>query len=348
LRVAAGKRFRPVTRDPLKDQFMLRTFMVGLAAASLVVTLALPVAAATLREDFATDPAARGWSIAGDASLFHWDPTNQNLAATWDSAKTNTYFYLPLHTALTRDDDFRLQFDLRLQDIAIGTNPGKDSTFQIALGLINLGQAIGPHYFRGTGTNTPNLVEWDYFPDSGFGATLSAVLISTTNAWATSFNSPAALMPDTTYHFDLNYTAATQTLQVTMTDGTTTTPLLPAVIKDPFGDVAVDSLAVSSYTDAGQDPMWAGSVLAHGTVDNLVLDLPTPPVRRHVGALTAGAWQARFTGWTGWRYTLEVSHDLKTWTAVGLAVSGTGLRQTLSDPQPASDRAFYQILAEPE
>ncbi len=325
---------------------MLKTFVSELAAASLFCCALPPAGAATIQEDFTTDPATRGWSAAGDAALFHWDATNQDLAVTWDSSQTNSFFYLPLHTALTRDDDFRLQFDLRLQDIAIGTTPGKDSTFEIALGLVNLAQATGPGYLRGTGTDSPNLVEWDYFPDSGFGATVSAVMISTTNVWAASFNSPVALSPDTTYHFDLNYSAATQTMQVAMNDGTTTLPLQPAVITDPFGDFAVDSLAVSSYSDTGQDPMFAGSVLAHGTVDNLVLDLPTPPIRRYVGALTNGVWTAQFTGWTGWRYTLEVSTDLQRWTPVGAAFDSTGGRQTISDLQPAANRAFYRLRAD--
>ena len=93
-------------------QIMRVIFIVwGLVAASVG-------GAATITEDFSADPLQNGWQIFGDPNLFQWDSTNQNLAVTWDSSQTNSYFYKPLGTILAKSDDFSLSFDLQLNDIA--------------------------------------------------------------------------------------------------------------------------------------------------------------------------------------------------------------------------------------
>ena len=74
-----------------------------------------PRAAATITENFSANPLQNGWQIFGDTNLFQWDSTNQNLAVTWDSSQTNSYFYHPLGTILTRNDDFSLAFDLAIE-----------------------------------------------------------------------------------------------------------------------------------------------------------------------------------------------------------------------------------------
>ncbi len=86
-----------------------------LLALAVHLTVALPTSQAAapllrLQEDFASDPFARDWQIAGEGSLFHWEAESGHLAVTWDSAMPNSYCYLPLGTFLTSDDDFRLEF----------------------------------------------------------------------------------------------------------------------------------------------------------------------------------------------------------------------------------------------
>ena len=320
----------------------------------VVVVTTLAVARPTLRaestvvieETFETDPAARGWVAAGDATLFAWDAAAHNLAVTWDSSRPNSFFQLPLRTFLTRDDDFRLEFDLTLEDLQSGTTPDKPYTFELALGLLNTTEATAPGFLRGTGVDSPDLVEWNYFPDSGFGATVAAAVISHTNAWATSFNTGDGLAPGSTYRFVLDYRAARQALAVRMIVGGQTNELQSATIQEPFGDFAVDALAITSYSDAGQDPLYAGSILAHGRVDNVRLETAAPPLRRFVGGPVAGRWTAAFTGWLGWRYTLVRSTDLREWVPVGATVEGTGHRQALNDEAPPAVAAFYRVKAE--
>jgi hypothetical protein len=325
---------------------------LALLAVAVGLVIALPISRAEppplrLQEDFTTDPFARGWQRAGQGSLFRWDAKGGHLAVTWDSGEPNHYCYLPLGTFLTRDDDFRLEFTLTLDDITIGTTAGKPYTFQIALGLLNLAQATGAGFRRGTGMDSPNLVEWDYFPDSGFGATVAAAMVSETNAWATSFNPSYELQPGGTYGFVMDYRVATRQMTVEMLVGEQRTALEPARIREPFGDFAVDALAISSYSDAGQDPSFAGSVLAHGRIEQVTLEMPPPPIRRFRGGLVEGAWRGEFTGWLGWRYALERSGDLRVWSPVGGTFEGTGRRQALMDAQPTPDHSFYRLRAEP-
>src|SRR5204862_3829633 len=132
--------------------------------AAFWLAIAPPGRAATLSEDFAAHPAAHGWRVFGDASLFHWNSTNRNLDVTWDSSHTNSFYYLPLGTVLTRSDDFMFSFDVRLSDIRVGSTPGKSNEFEIAVGLINYRSATNAKAFRGAGVSATygvrNIVEF--------------------------------------------------------------------------------------------------------------------------------------------------------------------------------------------
>src|SRR4029077_6422949 len=146
---------------------------------------------AAIVQNFAGDPATNGWKIFGDADLFQWHATNQNLRVTWDSSRTNSYFYHPLPAVLAKDDDFGLAFDLQLDDIASGVDTNKPSTFEIAIALLNLGEATRTNFFRGTGINSihgpRSTVEFDYFPESSNGviqATVSTILVSSNNQFS--------------------------------------------------------------------------------------------------------------------------------------------------------------------
>ena len=82
---------------------------------------------------------------------------------TWDSSQPNSYFYHPLGTILTRNDDFSLEFDLQLND-AEASGYG----FELAIGFLNLAEATSTNFNRSTGANSPDLVEFTYFPDAGY------------------------------------------------------------------------------------------------------------------------------------------------------------------------------------
>jgi hypothetical protein len=324
--------------------------LIGLA-------LAAPLfGAVSVLEDFSADPAARGWKVFGDASQFRWNSSNQNLQVTWDSSRANSYFYRPLGNILSRSDDFNFGFELRLQDIAIGTTSNKNYTFQIAVGLMNFGNATNGNFYRGSGVNAvygpKNLVEFDYFPDSGFGATFAPTVVSSNNVIVFSDNHPLELTAGDLFQFQFSYTSSNHLLHT-------------SVLKNgqPFGmppdnsiadldlsgvpDFRVDALAVMSYSDANQPgpAQFHGSILAHGVLDNFSLSMPDPPVMSLRGALTNQTWQAQFLSRTNWIYLLEGSPEFLSWSGVSLPANGSGVEIVLHDTNTISSSQFYRVKA---
>jgi hypothetical protein len=313
----------------------------GLVAASICE-------AATFTADFSDDPLQNGWQIFGDTNLFQWDATNQNLAVTWDSSQTSSYFYHSLGTILARADDFEVSFDLQLADIAIGVNPAKTNTFEVAVGFINFINATNTDLERGIGRGSQgarNTWEFDYFPDSGHGATISPTIISSNNQFATTFAFPFVLDPGALFHVAMNYTATNQTLHTTMTRNGA--PFAAGAIPDvllgsSFSDFRLGQFAIINWSDAGAD----GSLLAHGTVDNLVVTVPPPPVQNLSGSISNSTWQAQFTSQSNWLYTLERTTDFISWNDVSITAGGNGTNLSLPDTNALAGKSFYRVRAD--
>jgi hypothetical protein len=333
---------------------MIRASVLAPVLAGGLIGFSLPAAGDTLHEDFASNPAGHGWKVFGNTDLFAWDSTAQNLQVTWDSSQPNSYYFHSLGTVLTKADDFSLGFDLRLSSSAAGINTAKPNPFQLAVGLINLGQATQPGFLRGTGSDSPDLVEFSFFPDPGgawiWGPSLTTTMIdeSGTN-WSTGGFGPYSLSVTDLYQITLTYTASNQTLHTSiLKNGASFGPVSDAQLNTNFLNLYVDQVAVCSYSDAGQDPAYAGSILAQGTIDNFVVTMPPPPVGRLQGGLTQGIWQVTFLSATNWLYTLERTSDFQSWVNVGPAVSGTGAILTLQDTNPPSLRGLYRVQAQPQ
>lgn len=327
-----------------------------LALVSLSVFCFTHSRAVTLTEDFSASPAASGWKIFGDTNLFQWNSTNQNLEVTWDSSRTNSYFHHPLGTILTRDDDFSLEFDLRLNDI--GPADSYAYSFQIALGLLNFDQATRPTFLRGTGSNATNLVEFVYFRDDPFGdpATVYPTFVDQTGQ----FNYNQGRQESTNYslatgdwfHAAMDYRGSNQTLVTSLTNlsqsiSVTVTQQLGLTFSgDPFTDFRLDSISINSYSEAGQFPGFEGSVLAHGNVDNLTVTVPPPPVQNLAGGFSNALWQVQFLSRSNWLYTLERSADFQLWTNASTVAPGTGSNVLLQDASPPASNAFYRVRAQ--
>jgi hypothetical protein len=333
--------------------------LLGLLA--LCFTASLYGQATSLEENFAENPAAHGWRTAGEASLFLWNAAEQRLEVTWDSSRPNSYFYRQLSTVLSKRDDFSLEFDVSLAAVEIGVTPEKPFTFQLAIGYLNIADSLQTNFLRGSGVNPVtgprNVVEFDYFPDSGFGATVSPTIISTNNMFASSFSFPLELSAGPSFHVSMRYSAADQTLRTSMTrDGEPFGPVKDVVLTANFSDFRVDTLSINSFSDSGAD----GSLRARGAVDNVIAEFPGPPIMQIAGAFLGDDWQVSFATRTNWMYTLEASEDVREWTAVKVRVAGTGNGLTLTDdavvpPTPSTDGAdmtwktrqrFYRVRAE--
>ncbi len=306
--------------------------------------------AATVTESFATNPLTHGWHLFGNTNLFLWDSTNQNLRVTWDSLQTNSYFYLPLGTILDRQDNFSVAFDLEMSDIAAGV--ATNASFPLAIGLINLLDATRTNFFRGSPAHLqPNLVEFTFFPDTaGYGPTIWPDIWSTNGTLAGNDNGDYGytimdLPIGVVMRITLSYSASNQTLNTTLVTNGVSIPLNRLTIGTNFTDFRVAAFAIPSYSDAGQNPRYANSILAHGIVDNVLLTVPPPPVQNLTGKFAGNQWQASFTSLTNWLYTLERTGDLRSWTAVSTGTPGIGGTLILPDPT-AFTRQWYRVNAQ--
>ena len=324
---------------------------LAMIAGTLCVALApfVPVKAVTFAENFSTEPTPHGWGVFGNTNLFHWDSTNQNLRVTWDSSQTNSYFHHPLGTVLTSDDDFSLSFDLNFSDYVSGTNPGKPYAFQAALGFLNLAQATQTNFSRGAGTSAAygpnNLVEFNFFPAfSTYLPTIGQVIVSTNNVWLYNHDPDNLLdmTPGQTFRVTMNYAAASRTLATTVTNnGTQYGPTQLITVPTNF-DFRVSSFSISSYSDQRAD----GSILARGTVDNIMITVPPPPVMNFTGAFSNAVWRTQFLSRTNWLYMLERAASFTGWTEASPTSPGTGTMLSLADTNPPWAKSFYRIRAE--
>jgi hypothetical protein len=133
---------------------------------------------------------------------------------------------------------------------------------------------------------------------------------------------------------------------VITTNGVSIGAISSVPLSPTFTDFRATAFALESYSDAGQDPRYGGSLLAHGTVDNIVFTVPAPPVQKITGRLNNTQWQVSFTSRTNWLYTLESTTDFQAWIAVSPTTGGNGATLTLLDSRPLQGRAFYRARAE--
>ena len=332
---------------------MRMSSLSGPTCFGLFLTVSALLGGQTLQEDFASDPAARGWQGWGNTNLFHWNSGEGTVAVTWDSREANSYFARPLGTVLGADDSFRLAFDLRLRDFTPGIDPTKtNSPFQISVGLIRRADATGPGFVRGSGWQSPNLAEFSFFPDPGgaweWGPSLTAMFCDGTGLnWSSGGFAPLGLTTGDLFHVVMNYDAAGRVMETAvLCNGEPFAAPSATSLGTNFTDFRVDAFAVCSYSHAGQWPGYEGSILAHGTVDNVELTLPDPPVAAVTGTEQDGHWTASFNSQTNWVYTLEATRDFASWPAVSAVTPGTGGPLTLTDTNRLGDRAFYRVRAE--
>ena len=281
--------------------------------------------------------------MIGNTNLFQWDSTNQNLAVTWDSSQTNSYFYQPLGTILARDDNFRLSFDLTFQNYLIG-----GYSFPVAIGFLNLSNATQPNFSRGAGINSiygpRNLVEFDFFPAFGvYQPTIAQTIIATNyNSWLYNHVNQIDMTPGQWFHIELNYTATNRTLTTVVTNNGTPYGGTQTIVVPANFDFRCTAVAISSYSDQHA----TGSILAHGTVDNFSFTVPPPPVQNLAGAFSNHAWQAQFAGRTNWLYTLERTRDFQSWTNAATLFCTNAVNLFLQDSNAPAGNAFYRVRAD--
>ena len=317
------------------EKLTTSTLMIWRSLVLLSVAVA-SLHAAVIRTDFSSSPMTEGWFHHGESELFDWNAGAQNLQVTWDSSKTNSFLYHPLPRYLTRKDDFSAELKLRFHDLEHGITAGKPYTFQIAFGFLNTTNAFNPDFFRGSGVNAQhgsrNLVEFTYFPDSGFGATVGPVIATEKNEMFYAHTFPVELSLDEAFLIKIAFTAADQTLRTTISSEDGTIPISSLVFPNRQSDFVVNAFSIHSYSDAGQNPpQFSGSIRAHASIDDINITLPADPAIRLSATATGGLM---FNTEPGWVYGVEHSVDFQAWL------------QGSADILPPTDpHLFFRVIA---
>ena len=293
--------------------------------------------AKTIVERFTTNPSLDGWRVFGDTNLFRWNSTNHDLAVTWDSSQTNSYFYLPLGKTLTVTDSFCVVIDFQLNDAAT-TGYGSE----LGIGLLNFSDATNSNYLRTFGT-LPNVFEFDYFPPDDYGdpATDDATLVDAEANFYFPYDN-VTLNPGVTYQILLLHQSNSAAISGEIfTNGQLMTSL-PSVYSDISSDDSgafqLDTLSISSYADDG----FGDDIFAHGTVRKIAVASPLPV--QAIQNLVPG--QIQFSSDTNWLYTLEQSSDLQNWSSAATAIFGGGTNLVLQATNLPPDKMFYRVRAD--
>jgi hypothetical protein len=313
------------------------------ACALAVSALGASSDSVVIATSFDKNPLTNGWKVYGNSELFVWDSANQALNVTWDSSNPNSYFYFPLRTVLTRHDSFSMQFDWTLTDVS--------GSFEVSLGFINIASATGPNFLRGTGSDSPNLVEFSYLPPNVFEMWDGYLMptVAATNNWNTSYNSPISsgyapinLPVNTPMRVVFDYSGTSSTVHCQVTSGATSILSTSFTLDAGFSDFRCDAFAVDCYSDRNG---YGLPVLAHGVITNITLTVPPAPVDGIKAIVSNGQWTVQFNSQTNWIYTLERSSDLTNWTATTSTLSGTGAACELRDVNPPAGAQFYRVNA---
>lgn len=247
---------------------------------------------------------------------------------------------------LSREDDFSLAFDLTLDRVQAGVNPEKPFTFELAVGFHRQADAVEPGFRRGTGAGSPNLVEFTWFPDSGYGPTLWPTIIASNGRFNYSGGTDFTLLdlPAGQRHaISMAFTAEDSTLRTSVrSNGAELGPVRSVKLAASFTDFRVDTFAIRSYSDEGA----GGSLLAEGWIDNIRVNVPPPPVGRIQGGMSDDSWVVHCEVRRGWTAQLERSEGLEEWIDVGSPAAGESSAVILVDPDPPERLAFYRVRAE--
>lgn len=291
-------------------------------------------------ETFDSDPLTKGWSIHGDKSLFEWDEGSESLRVKWDTEKQSSFFYKPLGRVLTESNSFAFTFQITLDSVKAGYLEDKPYTFQVSLGLLNISSAIDEKFNRGTGSDSPNLVEWDYFPDTGFGATVSPVVASDKSEFSAGFTFPAELILGKVYSIKLIHDSEERILKTEMIeDGKSWEKIQTVKISSDFSGFSVDAFSISNFSAKDSE----SSLLAIGSVDEIALATSDTLPKLFGVKINRSQWEAKSFLIDPEIWKVESSSDVINWNRAILDSDSFNYFQYFNDTITNKEFQFYRL-----
>lgn len=327
----------------------MKGFSVPLQIAAPALSCLSVLAGLDVQDDFSTDPLATGharWQVVGDADLFRWDSTAHNLAVTWDSARANSFCLLPLGQSLTSANAFNFAWDLTLIDAGARPDSPRTNVLQLSVALVRQSRLPAGYPQRTTSGRAQDLLDFSFFPLADYGPFGAAAYVAPVafggKQAGYSFGNPYDLADGVTHRIQCRWDPITRRFYTDITGTGPVQPTDPALPADD--DFAVDALAIIVWNEAATP---RDSLLAHGTLDNVTLvvtDPGAPPLGRL--GFDPASRTVRCDSRAGYRYQLEASGDLVSWTGLQLPVDGTGGELTLGDFRKALfPQQFYRVRA---
>ena len=315
--------------------------IINLLLAIVFITIESSLSANNLHfETFDSDPLTKGWSVHGDKSLFEWDEDSESLRVKWDTERPSSFFYKPLGRVLTESNSFAFTFQITLDSVKAGYLEGKPYTFQVALGLLNISSAIDKNFNRGTGSDSPNLVEWDYFPDTGFGATVSPSVVSDKSEFSAGFTFPAELLIGKTYSIKLIYLSEERVLKTEMLeDGKSWENIQTVEISSDFSGFFVDTFSISNFSAKDSE----SSLLAIGTVDEVALVTSDTLPKLFGVKINGSQWEAKSFLIEPEIWKVESSNDVLNWNRAILDSDSLNYFQYFNDTVTNKEFQFYRL-----
>ena len=315
--------------------------IINLLLAIVFITIESSLSANNLHfETFDSDPLTKGWSVHGDKSLFEWDEDSESLRVKWDTERPSSFFYKPLGRVLTESNSFAFTFQITLDSVKAGYLEGKPYTFQVALGLLNISSAIDKNFNRGTGSDSPNLVEWDYFPDTGFGATVSPAVASDKSEFSAGFTFPAELLIGKTYSIKLIYNSEERVLKTEMLeDGKSWENIQTVEISSDFIGFFVDTFSISNFSAKDSE----SSLLAIGIVDEVALVTSDTLPKLFGVKINGSQWEAKSFLIEPEIWKVESSNDVLNWNRAILDSDSLNYFQYFNDTVTNKEFQFYRL-----
>ena len=315
--------------------------IINLLLAIVFITIESSLSANNLHfETFDSDPLTKGWSVHGDKSLFEWDEDSESLRVKWDTERPSSFFYKPLGRVLTESNSFAFTFQITLDSVKAGYLEGKPYTFQVALGLLNISSAIDKNFNRGTGSDSPNLVEWDYFPDTGFGATVSPAVASDKSEFSAGFTFPAELLIGKTYSIKLIYNSEERVLKTEMLeDGKSWETIQTVEISSDFSGFFVDAFSISNFSAKDSE----SSLLAIGIVDEVALVTSDTLPKLFGVKINGSQWEAKSFLIEPEIWKVESSNDVLNWNRAILDSDSLNYFQYFNDTVTNKEFQFYRL-----